>query len=151
MLPEPIDAGTLVQHPMHGHVLPGDVDNVVNSVGPQNGSFEDDGNLFNVSNGGLLIARAEDAEGELLNNQLAPPLNEEEDDSDQDDYSEFMPAELQLRLQEYKRMYYMVWHQRNDAENENAELRCEHGELMHARDTIRYAGGVPAKCATGIG
>ncbi len=103
----PIDAGTLVQHPEHGHMPPSDADNVANSVDPQNGSFEDDSSLLNASNGALPIVHMEDAEGELLHNQLDPPLNEDEEESDQDDYGDFTPAELQLRLQEYNNVHIM--------------------------------------------
>ncbi len=131
----PIDAGTLVQHPGHGHVPPGDADNENNSVGPQNGSFEDDGGLFNTLNGSLPTACAEDVEGDLLDNDLDPPLNEEEDESDQEDYSEFTPEEVLHRLHEYKSAYYAVRRQRNDAESENADFQSKHGELMHACDT----------------
>ncbi len=47
----------------------------------------------------------EDVDGDLLENQLEPPPYEEEDEPDHEDYSEFSPAELQLRLREYSRAY----------------------------------------------
>ncbi len=61
---------------------------------------------------------SKDIEGDLLRNQLEPPLYEDEDESDHEDYSEFSPAELQLRLHEYLKAYRSVQHERNDAEAE---------------------------------
>ncbi len=91
--------------------------------------------MLNISNGALPTTRSEDGAGELLDNELEPPLNEDEDESDHEDYSQFSPAELQLRLQEYRQAYHSVWCERDTAEAEVVELRGEQSELLHACDT----------------
>ncbi len=68
---------------------------------------------------------------------LNPPLGEKEEeseDSDQDNYSEFMAKELLNRVYEYKWVFRAARHQRNDAAAEVAELHDEYGDLAHARD-----------------
>ncbi len=82
----------------------------------------------------LPTASTEDAEGDLHDNELDPPLEEEKEESDQEDYTEFMPEELLHRLHKYKSVYYAVRCQRNDAKSKVVKLCDEHGELVHARD-----------------
>ncbi len=119
-----VDVNNLLVTSVHDTMQQGGMGGLNNSQFRLFGSNDD---LLNPSAGMLHTAQAGGA-GDETNEEFNGPLEdgvEESEDSDQDIYAKFTPAELLNRLNEYKKAYRTVWQHRNATALEVEEFRDE--------------------------